>query len=188
MKNKVTYDGQRYRVKLEVFDYTDSPILKWREKPTHFAVDRMDRRLPKSASFAAAGDQMYYGERIDEALACVQGWIQRKPEIPKWLKRYIKSNEISDTRVEGGRKKKLKVWNGRGRGRGEHLYVCATSRKHCVELVRSTGHVLMSLSELDVYWSAGCWGTPMAGVEPEIGVWVTRDRQGGPEGKPERLV
>lgn len=70
--------------------------------------------------------------------------------------------------------KTLKIWNGRGHGskygQGYTMYVAAYSVKQAAELVSKAcydgepDHV--SKSEIRVYYSAGCWGNAMAGIEP----------------------
>lgn len=96
---KVSYDGPRYRVQLQVFDYSDAGIEKWRNDPVKFAVDRLDRRCPKATAFST-GDQMYYGEDVKQAIQCVRAIIQREPEIPRWLKRYVKREAPGGTETE----------------------------------------------------------------------------------------
>jgi hypothetical protein len=69
----------------------------------------------------------------------------------------------------------LKIWNGRGdyAELDGHLFVCATSRKHAVELINKAGYSAgrMNLHELDVYYSKDCWGRDMNGIKMEPGVW-----------------
>jgi hypothetical protein len=73
--------------------------------------------------------------------------------------------------------KKLKIWNGRGDGRGGHLYICATSQRQAVALVNQSGFGYgMSLSELRDYYAEGCWGVAMNDITPEIGVWTVNER------------
>jgi len=75
--------------------------------------------------------------------------------------------------------KKIKIFNGRW-GTIGHAYVGALSQKHAVELLnRITGHGLMTLSELQNYWSKGCWGDSMNGIKIEVGVWI-QDRWNKP--------
>ena len=73
--------------------------------------------------------------------------------------------------------KKIKLFNGRWmKCIGDHGYIGAYSQKHAVELCIQAGYINMSLRELRVYWSKGCWGNPMNGVEPQVGVWVQETR------------
>ena len=68
--------------------------------------------------------------------------------------------------------KKIKIFNGRW-GTIGHAYVGALSQKHAVELLnRIPGYGSMTLSELQNYWSKGCWGNAMNGIDPQVGVWV----------------
>ena len=75
--------------------------------------------------------------------------------------------------------KKLKIWNGRGHIPNQHLYVCAYTKKHLIEIVNealnkslgTTDYKYISMHEVNTYWSAGCWGVKMDGIEPEVGVW-----------------
>jgi len=74
--------------------------------------------------------------------------------------------------------KKIKIFNGRlyGNGKMHHGYVGAYSVKHVVELCQQAGYSNVTIGEINVYWSKGCWGNPMAGIEPQVGVWVQEDR------------
>jgi hypothetical protein len=101
--------------------------------------------------------------------------------------------------------KKLKLWNGRlyhydkanGKYLGHkdpfksklamwtHCYVCATSEKQIVEMFLKIGIHGVTLNEIRVYWSKGCWGNPMDGVTPEIGIWASHDIY---DEKPTRLL
>ncbi len=76
--------------------------------------------------------------------------------------------------------KKIKIFNGTCRAKCDpitrkrtecHFYVGAYSERHAVELCIQAGEKGMSLSELRTYWSKGCWGDAMNGIEPQIGVW-----------------
>lgn len=69
--------------------------------------------------------------------------------------------------------KKIKIFNGRWGIHG-HAYVGAYTQNHAVELLNKVhdGQGLMTLSELNNYWSKGCWGNSMDGIEPQVGVWV----------------
>lgn len=99
--------------------------------------------------------------------------------------------------------KKLKIWNGRGWGgrkyddkgnfvpdptgkdRCEHAYVCAYSRAHAVRLInQASSRNAVSDNEIKNYWSK-CWGNPMNGITPEIGVWTTQEHCGD---KPKRIL
>jgi len=87
------------------------------------------------------------------------------------------------------RPKKLKIWNGRGdfRKLDGHLYVCAYTQKDAIELLTKAGHERMTTRELNTYWSANCWGTPMAGITPERGVWFVHKSEPSTT-TPRRLV
>ena len=68
--------------------------------------------------------------------------------------------------------KKIKIFNGRW-GTTGHAYVGAHTQKHAVELLNGIpGHGFMTIHELQIYWSKGCWGNAMAGIEVQVGVWV----------------
>ena len=89
--------------------------------------------------------------------------------------------------------KKLKIFNGRDwKCRGGHLYVAAYSVKDAAELssaaYRKINNIedrldfsITSISEVNVYWSKGCWGTTMKGIVPERGVWWQKKSHGGTE-------
>lgn len=86
-------------------------------------------------------------------------------------------------------KPRLRTWNGRAvHKRGSHLYVCAHSAAHACRLL-AVAHGLGQeganrwTSELKHYFCE-CWGKPMDGITPEVGVWITN----GYNSQPERLV
>jgi len=87
--------------------------------------------------------------------------------------------------------KQLKIWNGRGYGRGfydtpiqreyhcfplsvEHIYVCAHSQAHAARIMSEhlDYNESNALSELKVYFNKGAWGNSMKGITEEVGVWV----------------
>jgi len=87
--------------------------------------------------------------------------------------------------------KKLKIWNGKGWGRTrydkdgeklptpiedycEHVYVCAYSKTEAVRIYNEVSRGSITVSEVNNYWSADCWGNQMEGIEPELGVWGTQ--------------
>jgi len=91
--------------------------------------------------------------------------------------------------------KKLRIWNGRGWDRGQSLYVCAHSIAHAIRLCSEAATKQRGFEwepvtpyEIKEYWSEGCWGRAMDGIEPEIGVWETREEKGCKHGEPKRLV
>lgn len=67
----------------------------------------------------------------------------------------------------------LKLFNGRWDGRKLHGNICAYTKKQAVELAHKAGQHGFSLNELNTYWSK-CWGDDMAGISPEVGVWITQ--------------
>lgn len=84
--------------------------------------------------------------------------------------------------------KSLKIWNGRGFNRTDpqqpaSIYVAAYSvadaRRVCIEV----GYGDPGVSEIQNYWSRGCWGRDMDGIKVERGVWFQVDGE-----KPKRLV
>ena len=84
----------------------------------------------------------------------------------------------------------LKIWNGSGWGRckygqnnerlstpieewAERIYVCAHSKKEAAEIYNSVGKGHINPYYISIYWSEGCWGTAMKGIEPnEVGLWA----------------
>ena len=77
--------------------------------------------------------------------------------------------------------KKIKIYNGRlyAHGRFMHAYVGAHSQKHAIELVKQAGYDI-NQNEMNVYWSKGCWGVRMDGIEPQVGVWIAEDKFDSP--------
>jgi hypothetical protein len=82
--------------------------------------------------------------------------------------------------------KNIKIFNGRvyKSGRFLHAYVGSHSQKHAIELVKQAGYG-MTQSEINTYWSKGCWGKSMDGIEPQVGVWIREDTF---DAKVERIV
>lgn len=68
--------------------------------------------------------------------------------------------------------KKLKLYNGRGEKKNEHLYIAAYSRADAARmLVEVYGRGINYWQrEIKIYFSE-CWGNLMDGVEPKRGVW-----------------
>jgi hypothetical protein len=90
------------------------------------------------------------------------------------------SLELSDPR-EIAKAKKLKLFNGRLDQAGfKHGYVCAKSRADAVRLIAELGFYGVNDNELKIYWHEGAWGNPMAGIEPERGLWASKNTVGGP--------
>ncbi len=87
------------------------------------------------------------------------------------------------------RQRKVKVWNGTERLRGQRdylsVYVGAHSMKHALELLDQAGFSYMGAHHFKNFFSPA-WGTPMAGIEPEVGVWVAPSS--GPPVRPERIL
>ncbi len=85
--------------------------------------------------------------------------------------------------------RKVKIWNGNHVMRGSRdyiqVYIGAHSRKHALELMDQAGFSYMGEHHFKNFFSP-CWGTPMEGVEPEIGVWTAPSN--GPQRKPERIL
>ena len=84
------------------------------------------------------------------------------------------------------KEKTIKIWNGRGLGGFDHFFVAAFTKRQAAELMcrasRLRWPTIGSPSKLDIdrmvrelndFYSADCWGTQMAGITPEVGVWAT---------------
>lgn len=83
------------------------------------------------------------------------------------------------------KKKKLKIWNGRGYGgRNDSIYIAAYSRSEAARLyceglrkVRNYNSNIdkrelgQAYREIRDYFCEGAWGNNMEGVEPEVGLW-----------------
>jgi hypothetical protein len=74
--------------------------------------------------------------------------------------------------------KKIKIWNGRGRGNGEHLFIGAYSKADACRMLDEL-YTPFSKSywkrEMTTYFVEGCWGNPMEGITPERGVWLLQN-------------
>jgi hypothetical protein len=96
--------------------------------------------------------------------------------------------------------KQLMIANGRGdygrnrtkrfpNGFKGHMWVAAYSKADAVRVLREAGYETMTLREFNIYWSKGCWGTPMDGITPERGVWFIPDENRNDDGfKPIRVI
>jgi hypothetical protein len=86
--------------------------------------------------------------------------------------------------------RKLRIWNGRGDyaqfdGR---FFVCATTKKRAVELLKQAGHRWINMKEFTTYYSEA-WGVRMEGVTPEEGVWfLSNDEDHYGKEVPKRLL
>lgn len=88
--------------------------------------------------------------------------------------------------------KSLKIWNGGGcccrkyddprwtNLRDVHAYVCAHSRADARRVIQEYCGNLPSDSEIEIYWSAGCWGNSMNGITPKRGLWLEFGRNTRP--------
>jgi hypothetical protein len=93
------------------------------------------------------------------------------------------------------KQRKLKIWNGRpycchkpsdkrwSRSMEGHAYVCARTREEARRVIEEYCGIKPSANELRDYWSDGCWGDAMVGIEPECGLWISFGRD-----KPVRVV
>jgi hypothetical protein len=75
------------------------------------------------------------------------------------------------------KKKVIKIWNGRGVGRKEHLFIGAYSKLDAARMllecyVSYHDSVASWTRELTIYFSEGCWGNTMEGITPERGIWL----------------
>lgn len=86
----------------------------------------------------------------------------------------------------------LKIWNGRAHGKyaaggnRHHVYVAAYSAKQAAELVGQACETpCVSVHEINVYYSKGCWGDSMDGIVPtEPCVYLKKEY----DGKPFRVI
>lgn len=95
--------------------------------------------------------------------------------------------------------RKLKLWNGRaycchnpqdGNWRdvspySATIYAAAYSRADLRRLIEAYCGRDPGDREIKEFWSAGCWGRHMEGVNPERGLWL---RANGPNSQPIRLA
>ncbi len=71
----------------------------------------------------------------------------------------------------------MKIWNGRGffdyksKIKYDHIYICAKNKAHAIRLCEGVGYNNVTYKEINEYWSEGCWGNNMDGIEREIGIW-----------------
>lgn len=81
--------------------------------------------------------------------------------------------------------KKLRLFNGRwGPGNKQHAYIAAKSMTDAARIAQQAqGPALFSMYELSKYWVKDCWGSAMAGIEIERGLWIQ-----DPGEKPRRVI
>lgn len=71
--------------------------------------------------------------------------------------------------------KTIKLWNGRGVGNREKLFIGAYSKADACRMLDELYPPCGKSSwyrELTIYFSKGCWGDSMEGIIPERGVWL----------------
>jgi len=75
--------------------------------------------------------------------------------------------------------KKLKLWNGRERYKGEEvtINVAAPSLAAAAKMVEEALECYCSVHYVRNYYSP-CWGYDMDGITPERGVWIVNDKTG----------
>ena len=70
--------------------------------------------------------------------------------------------------------KKLILMNGRWNNCSQHIYVAAYSKADAVRICSElSGHSRGWISEINNYFSIGCWGNAMTGITPERGAWIS---------------
>lgn len=88
---EVTLWGDRWRVKIHVFDLTNCPIEHWRDQAITFRVDVLPATAPKSTAFYR-GLRLYDGPDAEEALEEAMkafGWeLFPDEDFPEWLAKY----------------------------------------------------------------------------------------------------
>lgn len=84
------FDGPEWRVKLTVYDWTDS-VPAFRGKPTTFCVQVLPQSANRYHAFAL-GSQPYYGESIDTAWDTVRSYV-RAARFPRQMRKYLASTE-----------------------------------------------------------------------------------------------
>lgn len=73
------------------------------------------------------------------------------------------------------KEKKIIIMNGRW-GRGQHIYIGAYSvADACIICEKLSGSSRCWRSEINNYFSKGCWGNNMNGIEPQRGAWICED-------------
>jgi hypothetical protein len=84
----IVVKGKRWRVKLSISDYSDSPLESQRKIPTSFWIQIIPAHWPKSASFGSYGatqKKFSFHDMVSHAEA-LSG---QKITIPKRWKRYV---------------------------------------------------------------------------------------------------
>jgi hypothetical protein len=72
--------------------------------------------------------------------------------------------------------KTIKIWNGTDfNNRGGRIYIAAYTLKQAIEMVNKafgknerSGYTYAIAKR---YWVENCWGNPMNGILPAVGVW-----------------
>ena len=88
---QVTLLGDKRRVHIHVYDFTDSSIEAWRNDAITFAVYALPASAPKSTAFCR-GRRLYDGKDATEALEAAMrafGWeLHPDEDFPPWLAKY----------------------------------------------------------------------------------------------------
>lgn len=85
----------------------------------------------------------------------------------------------------------LKIWNGRGHGKFDngHIYVAAYTQKQAAELIaEACNSPWITTHEIRTYYSKGCWGNSMDGIEPTEPCVYAENSQDAYKGKPKRII
>lgn len=83
----ITVVGSRWRVKMSISDYSDSPIETCRQIPISFWIQILPAHWPKSASFASYG-AVQKKFSFHDMIAHAEGLSGQKIKIPKRWKKY----------------------------------------------------------------------------------------------------
>lgn len=128
---------------------------------------------------------------VDESQPEQRDW---SPHL--WEPRHPPTPEVAPAK---GKARQLKLWNGRAYccykqsdprwegndpGRGAIISAAAYSRADLRRLIAEYCGDMPSDGELRTYFSE-CWGTDMAGITPERGIWLINDRA---KAAPVRLI
>lgn len=93
VRDYIVVHGRRWRVKLSISDFSDSPIESCRKIPTSFWVEVMPLNWPRNASFASYG-AVQKKFSFHDMLAHGEALAGKKIPIPRRWRKYASHSHL----------------------------------------------------------------------------------------------